>query len=460
MSKCETCRYCTELGRNAGGEAVIRRCINKNNKKYEDKVTDDCPDYQYTDDPFCTEHSRCVTCRYAKEIIRNDINCPVKCICCKTGEAVEDFVVYDCPDYMADGRKLIPDNGTVSFGGRDTKTAKEQSPAEQAKKEEKAYLKYLFIGLALVVVLVIVLILVISGGKKHPSDEEIPVDGYTVGDDFTLPEYTTEAPSFVTADMNEPAFVTPEVGLRLRRTPSTDGDEIDVMPYQAAVTVLTYRDDWAYVDYNGTQGWCSRDYLELGTIPTYGADDVTAAINNANSIIASYCGKVLPNGKATLDTAYVITYFQEAEKIYKQFLWRPGTLFDETHEDLKCLGGNYGGKYFRVTDDKYTTVESLCEYLFSYFSDDVARNMLTNKVFVINGNMYIYYGSPDSKDLKVVTEPAVTQDAIDTYTLALTVKVYDDPIDVNMLTNQYVITYPCSLLNGRWVFTHMEVIPE
>lgn len=473
MSKCETCKYCTEVGKNAAGAAVMRRCIRKNGHRYEDKVTEVCEDYVYTDDPYATNSAKCVTCRFCAGLAKNDTGCPVSRQCTVRGETSEDFVVFDCPDYQIDGRQLLDDNGSVSFGERAAKPVKAAESANGTREEKpekpddnKSTIKIILIICAVFLGLILLIKVIGSSGlfgnKEKTSVDELPTDAYETSGtlpDFTLPEITTEEPTFITVTMNEPAFVTSDVGLKLRSSAGTDGDELAVMPYMAELAILSEEDGWAYVDYNGMKGWCSEDYLEKGTLTTYTADEVASAISTANNVIASYCGRVLTNGKSMLETAYVITYFQEAEKLYKQFVTDPGTLFDETHEDLKCSGGLYSGKYFRVSDDRFTSVESLCEYFFTYFSDDVAKRMLNNKVISLGGNLYVYYGSSPEQHAKVVTEPAVVGD-LNTYNVDITVKVYDDPLDVNLMTNQYVISCPCSLLNGRWVFTHMEVIPE
>lgn len=466
---CETCKYCTELGRNAAGDAVMRRCIRKKGLNYEDRVTDNCPEYEYTADPYATRSAKCVSCRFCTAIENNDADCPVKRKCNVTGTETEDFVVFDCPGYQADGKKLIDaPSDNVSFGAKTVEKAepeKAKKPKVQEDDNKSTIKTILIISAVFLAVIILIKVIGSSGlfGKKEKPDLEIPTAGgivdYTTDPAFTLPELTTEEPSYVTATMNEAAFITSDVGLKLRSSGSTDGDELAIMPYMAAVTILSSEDGWAYVDYNGMKGWCSEDYLEKGTVTTYTADEVNAALSTANNTIASYFNRPLTGGKASLETAYVITYFQEAENIYKQFVTSPGSLFDETHEDLKCTSTTLTGRYFRVTDDKFTTVEALCEYFFSYFSDDVAKRLLNNKVFCINGNLYVYYGVPQEKHAKVITEPSVRNE-LNTYTVDLTVKEYDDPLDVNMMTKQYVISLPCSLMNGRWVFTHMEVIPE
>ena len=64
--------------------------------------------------------------------------------------------------------------------------------------------------------------------------------------------------------LNIPAIVATENDpLRLRETPSKEGNTLESMPKDSLVVVLRIEDEWAYVDYQGMSGWCSLKYLEL-----------------------------------------------------------------------------------------------------------------------------------------------------------------------------------------------------
>lgn len=57
-------------------------------------------------------------------------------------------------------------------------------------------------------------------------------------------------------------------GLRMRDAPSLEtGNKILTIPNGTDVTVYKVSEGWAYVAYNGTQGWCSMDYLVTVTQP-------------------------------------------------------------------------------------------------------------------------------------------------------------------------------------------------
>lgn len=75
-------------------------------------------------------------------------------------------------------------------------------------------------------------------------------------------DYLVPEESFSREDNTLTATVTTEGDeLRLRTEPSLDSDVIDGMPNGASVTVLRQEGEWCYVDYYGTQGWCSSEYL-------------------------------------------------------------------------------------------------------------------------------------------------------------------------------------------------------
>ena len=55
--------------------------------------------------------------------------------------------------------------------------------------------------------------------------------------------------------------VTAEDGLRLRAGAGTSYDTIYTLPYGCPVIVHHAEKDWCYVEFNGTYGWMSSEYL-------------------------------------------------------------------------------------------------------------------------------------------------------------------------------------------------------
>ena len=87
----------------------------------------------------------------------------------------------------------------------------------------------------------------------------------------------------------EMAYVRPKVGLNLRSAPDTESAKIMLMDCGTSVTILRLENGWAYVNCNGTYGWCAAEYLnyESGvqvagtTAPT--TQGVTESIDSADS---------------------------------------------------------------------------------------------------------------------------------------------------------------------------------
>lgn len=59
------------------------------------------------------------------------------------------------------------------------------------------------------------------------------------------------------------AFVLPAKGLNLRKSAGETGAKIKVMRQGTQVTVLKVENGWAYVNCDGTYGWCSAEYLNI-----------------------------------------------------------------------------------------------------------------------------------------------------------------------------------------------------
>lgn len=67
-----------------------------------------------------------------------------------------------------------------------------------------------------------------------------------------------DTPSFMTATVK-----TNGGNLYLRDAPSMNGNILTKMPNGTVITVIAYDTDWCYVEYNGTYGYSSTDYLSF-----------------------------------------------------------------------------------------------------------------------------------------------------------------------------------------------------
>ena len=218
----------------------------------------------------------------------------------------------------------------------------------------------------------------------------------------TVPTVTTEPPTQPPTQPPQPVYryrVTARGGLRMRSEPSVNASVAAMIPYNTLLTPINWEGNWAQVEYNGKYGWCSGDYLKLDEeasiteeelVPegSYLIGQVNAAKEAANNIIRSYKGKTPVSGRVTLEVKDAEAFYEEAAEVYSHWLWFAGQ-FDEQVDMLKVYGSQeHHDPFFQVEDDRFKTVEDLCDYYYSLFTDDLAASMLMNNVLVLDGKLY------------------------------------------------------------------------
>ena len=75
---------------------------------------------------------------------------------------------------------------------------------------------------------------------------------------------TTEAETTTAAGQEEKTGVVSADGdgLSLRSGPGSDNDILDLIPDGTTLVILEEQDGWGRVEYDGTEGWVSLDYVE------------------------------------------------------------------------------------------------------------------------------------------------------------------------------------------------------
>ena len=121
--------------------------------------------------------------------------------------------------------------------------------------------------------------------------------------------------------------------VNLRKSSSTSAKKLASIPVGGKVTVLSLNGSWAKVTYNGTTGWCKKDYLRLATIvkgtPTPSAGPTLSPLEDASSY------QVLQSGS---DGSQVMA-LQEALKtlpmgvIWEEYCARQGVPADDAWID-------------------------------------------------------------------------------------------------------------------------------
>lgn len=370
---------------------------------------------------------------------------------------------------------------------------------------------------ALIVLLVIALLVVLVGGavaaylffvpkeaERYPlenpqwgnsgysedewNNEEQPGDAWPDADYVINPDgsITVIQPGGQEDESVEPDFadpvdhyVTAKGGLWLRTGPGTDSERLLLMPQNTLLVPIYWQNGWAYVEYDGTYGWCSGEYLatepvqsssggnsdsdydsdyDSSTDSGYTADEIRKALDAANAIIDSYRGKTPSQGHTTMDADKVTDFYEEAAGVNDNEMFFAG-LFDQMLGPLPLQNPDvdYEFWYQQVEDDEFRTIEDLCDYYFSYFTDDYAAALLKGSVFVLDGNMYAYAGAYgveavyQSHRFEVVEENGC-------FLVTTIVTEYRDYMPEGEKLSEFSMTHKCVKEDGIWVFESASTI--
>ena len=113
----------------------------------------------------------------------------------------------------------------------------------------------------------------VSEGEPAASDDTVSSDpaAESAAEPTPTPEPTpvtfdglSEQPATVYADGEQPTFtVTPDSTMNMRAGPGTDFDRVGQIPAGTTVTALGANADetWIVVEYEGTYGWLTKEYL-------------------------------------------------------------------------------------------------------------------------------------------------------------------------------------------------------
>ena len=182
---------------------------------------------------------KCWSCQYCTDISTQRINDHDTYVrnCIKSGHNGNNRCVDHCTDYVWDGH-------TTDHSGTPT-------PAPSASSKKKGFGAGYVVAIILVVIVVIVGSLLPSLLSGEPA--VAPQDPVT---------YETEAEIAEDSLNIKAKVVTKNKSLNLRGGPSTNYDTIGTLPKGAIVIIHQIEGSWAYIEYDGTFGWCSVNYLE------------------------------------------------------------------------------------------------------------------------------------------------------------------------------------------------------
>lgn len=315
------------------------------------------------------------------------------------------------------------------------------------------------------------------------TDETWPDMSYIINPDGSI---TVIQPGSAEYDSTEPDFVDPvnyyvtaKGGLWLRSGPGTDAEQLVLMRQNTLVVPMYWENGWAYVEFEGIYGWCSGEYLSTEPVQTssggdsgnhsggdsgsstgngYTEDEIRSAIDAANAIIDSYRGKTPSQGHTTMDASKVTQFYEEAAGVQDNEMFFAG-LFDRMLGELPLRDPDmyYSFWYQQVEDDKFRTIEDLCDYYFSYFTDDYAASLLKGSVFVLDGKMYAYAGAYGveavyhSHRFEVVEENGC-------FLVTTIVKEFREYEPEGQQFSEFSMTHKCVKEDGIWVFESASTI--
>ena len=272
-------------------------------------------------------------------------------------------------------------------------------------------------------------------------------------------EETTTPTAPIQTEINKTMRVTADGGLRMRKEPSADGEKLTVIPKETIVKVTKETDGWAYVEYKGIEGWCSLQYLilddaDIDDAKIYTESDLIKGKEDAINVIRSFYGAPVKAGRSELSDSEAFELVKEG--IFIESRWTCyGSMFDKLTE-VKFDSYQYGPHYF-VEDDRFSTLENLCDYYFSLYTDELAEKLILNNVILLDGKLTIkttdsgwgdtdYTGEYTVEDIsetkKMVSIPS---SAMDGYA------VVSDGVDENSVYIYYLI-----LEDGIWVMESVE----
>ena len=277
-----------------------------------------------------------------------------------------------------------------------------------------------------------------------------PADRIQLG----VPPTTTAAvPQYV-------ALVNSEVGLNLRVSPDTSSKRYLVIPNHAQVNVFTVVNGWANVEYGGIVGWCSAEYLQtpeeasssMAAASTAVQDtDISANLTSANLVIDSYRGRATKYGKLVMDDANVVQFLKDAENVYRAGLCMINMFTSIDQNDMISVGMNYY-RYYRVTDPNFQSVADVCEFVFSFFNNEISAELLRDRLLEKDGKLYALYSENSGSLAAVQTDFAITSKT-DTQIIVTAVITSADGRSKTKV-------YPCVIEDGNWIFNSMELFNE
>lgn len=204
-------------------------------------------------DPY--KGGKCWSCKYCEDVGYHDedLDSVYKRKCNHPSKDYLDSCTKYCSSYVFDGKdsrfdyttKSVPSGSYYSSGSSSSSSSSSGTSYASSSSDSSGCSKGCLITL-------IVIGLILAIGYFFFSGRYVDLD---FGKEEPTSQGTTE---------NEKTAVIKHTGnVNLRKKATSKSDIITSMPPKTKVTVLEEKKNWAYIDYEGTKGWCYKKYLDF-----------------------------------------------------------------------------------------------------------------------------------------------------------------------------------------------------
>lgn len=211
-------------------------------------------------DPY--KGGKCWSCKYCEDVGYYDENLDsvYKRKCNYPGEDYLDFCSKSCWKYVWDGKdskfnytsRSVPSG---SYYDSSSSSSSSSGSSSSSSSSSSSYSSSSSDGGNGCLTVLIIIGLVIAIGYFLFSGKYVDLG---IGK-----KETTSQTSGQTESDGKTAVIKHTGNVNLRKKASSKSDVITSMPPDTVVQVLEEKKNWAYIDYEGTKGWCYKKYLEF-----------------------------------------------------------------------------------------------------------------------------------------------------------------------------------------------------
>lgn len=183
------------------------------------------------------------------------------------------------------------------------------------------------------------------------------------------------------------------------------------------------------------------------------AQALEEALAEAGQVIQSYRGKTPSGGRTSLTEEELIEFLKGAAELNRDSGYYFCGVIGEYLGEVILEDSDSFFMFAHVAKNNFSSLEEVCDYYFSYYSDDVAAGMLQGNIFSLNGELYASSGACGDGGASAEYSFEVNRVDERRYDVVVTAEIY---YPWNEETNEpdiSVDTIPCVLEDGVWVFS-------